>query len=84
MNANVLFYCIDRAMKDESIDYIEIVGLKHTITLNPKKIINVESWQNSLMITKKISSGRQDQLLINVDQIVFLRIIYTEVKKDGE
>jgi hypothetical protein len=74
MNANALFYCINNALNDENVVMIELFGLKHSFTLKPKKIIDVATKQDHLWITKKVSDIGIDQLLINPDQIVYVRI----------
>ena len=79
MNVNTLFYCISNALSDESVILIELVGIKHTFTLNPKKVIDLATRQEWLWITKQIGDRGVDQLLINPNQIIYARI-----RKEGK
>lgn len=79
MNVNALFYAISNAMNNKDISYIEIVGEQHNITLIPEKIIDVATKQDWLWITKIRSNNILDQILINPNQIVYVRITRKEV-----
>lgn len=74
MNANTLFYCISQGLNDKNVTMIELIGLQHSFPLNPKKIIDIMTKQDCLWITKQLSEQGIDQLLINPDQIVYVRI----------
>lgn len=74
MNANTLFYCISQGLNDKNVTMIELVGLQHSFSLNPKKIIDIMTKQDCLWITKQLSEQGIDQLLINPDQIVYVRM----------
>lgn len=79
MNAHALFYCISNFLEDDGVDDIELVGLYHSITISSLKVIDVEIRWGCLWITKQMSDQRIDQLMINSDQIVYVRGIKKEV-----
>ena len=79
MNAHALFYCISKFLEDDGVDDIELVGLYHSITISSLKVIDVKIRWGCLWITKQMSDQRIDQLMINSDQIVYVRGIKKEV-----
>lgn len=79
MNADALFYCISNFLEDDDVDDIELVGLYHSITISSLKVIDVAIRWGCLWITKQMSDQRIDQLMINSNQIVYVRGIKKEV-----
>lgn len=79
MNADALFYCVSNFLEDDCVDDIELVGLYHSITISSLKVIDVAIRWGCLWITKQMSDQRIDQLMINSNQIVYVRGIKKEV-----
>lgn len=75
MKMTSLFSCISEAMDDENVAMIEIVGIKHVFSFNPNKIINIMIKYDCLWIVKQQPNETVENLLINPDQIVYVRIL---------
>lgn len=73
----------DSLLFNDKVKYIEFVGLQNIFTFYPEKVIEISQYPDLLHIKKERQDKMYEDVLINLNQIIYMRIVYKEVKEIG-